>query len=174
MCMENPLLNQGPLPNFSDMDPELIEPALKQIISQNRVQLAELLAQNTFTWDNLMEPLEDMSDKLMKMWSIVSHMHAVVETEPLRVAYNNCLPLFIEHNTEFMQNEALYKAIKSIADGPEYAKFDIAQRKVIDDELRDFKLAGVSLPPQAKAQFALLQKELSHSTTQFAENLLDA
>ncbi|MHB1949052.1 MAG: oligopeptidase A [Gammaproteobacteria bacterium] len=173
--MENPLLSPSLLPRFSSILPEHIEPALKQVISENRNKLNEILSQEgPFTWDNLMAPVEEMNDRLSKMWSPVSHMHAVVETEGLRAAYKACLPLLTEYNTELMQNEKLYKAIRSIADSSDYANLNAAQRKVIQNELRDFKLAGVSLPPAEKARFGELQKKLSHLTTQFAEHLLDA
>ncbi|MDR3478810.1 MAG: M3 family metallopeptidase [Gammaproteobacteria bacterium] len=174
--MENPLLNQGSLPVFSTIIPEKhIEPALKQVITENRAALTKLLDSNVaFTWDNLMAPMEEMSDKLGKVWSPVSHMHSVVESEILRDVYNTCLPLLTEYHTEIMQNETLFKAIKSIADGPEYQKLNAAQRKVIDNDIRDFKLSGVSLPPADKARFADILKEMSKLTTLFSEHLLDA
>lgn len=174
--MENPLLNQGALPSFSNIVPEVhIEPALKQVISQNRTELAALLnTTQDFTWDNLMMPIEEMSDNLSKVWSPVSHMHSVLESDTLRTVYNTCLPLLTEYHTEIMQNEALFKAIQSIASSPAYQQLNAAQRKVIDNEIRDFKLAGVNLAPTDKARFGELQKQLSKLTTQFAENLLDA
>jgi oligopeptidase A len=176
LLMENPLLNQGPLPSFSSIIPEEhIEAALKQVLSNNRAELTELLSKNTtFTWDNLMAPLEDIGDRLSKTWAPIGHLHGVAETESLRAAYNACLPLLTEYHTEIMQNESLFKAIQSIADGPEYEKLNTAQRKVIDNELRDFKLTGVSLPAAAKARLGDMQKQLSKLTTQFAENALDA
>lgn len=173
--MDNPLLIQGPLPIFSNIQPEYIEPAIKHVISQNRAQLHALLAQEgPFTWANLIAPLEEMSDYLSKVWSPVSHLHSVMETDALRAAYNACLPLLTEYHTDLMQDERLYKAILSIAESPEYASYNVAQRKVIQDDLRDFHLAGVDLPPTSKARFAELQKELTRLTTQFSENVLDA
>ncbi len=173
--MENPLLKQAPLPNFSDILPEHIEPALKQLITKNRASLNKLLTeQTTFTWDTLMFPIEEMGDKLSKMWSPVSHLRAVMESESLRNAYNTCLPLLVEYHTELMQNETLYKAIQSIADSADYALLNSAQHKAIENELRDFRLAGVNLSPSEKARFAELQKQLSKLTTKFGENLLDA
>lgn len=173
--MENPLLTQNALPNFSNILPEYIEPAIQHLISQNRTQLHTLLTQHQeFTWNNLIAPIEEMEDKLSKIWAPISHVHAVLETEALRAAYNACLPIMTEHHTEIMQNETLYKAVQSIADSPEFSKLNSAQQKVINDELRDFRLAGVSLPPTAKVRFADLHKQLTKLTTQFAENVLDA
>ena len=173
--MKNTLLTPTELPTFSNISPEQIEPAIKQVISENRAQLTTLLKQpQPFTWANLITPLEDMHDFMVKVWSPVSHMHSVVETEALRAAYNACLPILTEYNTEFMQNETLYKAIQTIAEGPEYLDFDVAQRKIIDNDLRDFRLSGVHLSPTDKARYAELQKQLSKLTTQFSENVLDA
>lgn len=173
--MENPLLSSSLLPSFSSILPEHIEPALKHVIAQNRNDLNELLKnEGHFTWDNLMEPMEIIGDRISKMWSPVSHLHGVAETEELRAAYKACLPILSDYQTELMQNEAFYKAVQSIADSEEYTKLNQAQRKVIDNELRDFKLAGVNLPPAEKARFGEIQKKLSELTTQFAEHLLDA
>ncbi len=172
--MNNPMLNQGALPNFSAIDPEQIEPTLKQVLSQNRNQLNELLAQPQFTWNNLILPMQEMDSRLGNMWAPISHLHSVMESESLRTAYNACLPLLTEYQTDLMQNETLYRAVQSIANSSEYAAFNDAQRKVIDNELRDFRLAGVGLPVEAKARFTELLKQLSKLSTQFSENLLDA
>lgn len=173
--MENPLLQPLPLPKFSDILPEVIEPALRQIINENRAELRRLLNQpSPYTWQNLMVPLEEMGDRLSKMWAPVSHMHSVMETESLRAVYNTCLPLLTEYHTEIMQNEKLYRAIQSIADSTEYTTLQSAQRKIIDNEIRDFKLGGVNLPAEEKKRFAELLKQLSQLTTKFSENILDA
>lgn len=170
----NAQIGQTLLPIFSDIQPAAIEPTLKQLITQNRATLNKLLEQSTYTWANFMAPLEEMDDQLSHLWSPISHLHAVAESDPLRTAYNTCLPLLTEYHTELMQNEAIYKAIQSIVESTDYSHFNPAQRKVIDNALRDFKLAGVHLPPAAKARFAELQKQASKLSTRFSENILDA
>src|SRR5690606_16287468 len=142
--MDNPLLEMTGLPPFSRIRPEHVEPAIDQVLAENRARIQELLeATTTYTWDNLAQPLEDMADRLNRLWSPVSHMNAVVNTPELRAAYNACLPKLSEYSTELGQNERLFQAYKSIAEGPEYARLDPAQRKIIDNTLRDFRLSGV-------------------------------
>jgi oligopeptidase A len=170
----NPLLIPSPLPMFSDIQPDAIEPAVKHLIARNRASLNQLLQQQTFTWDNFMVPLEEMDDQLSHLWSPIAHLHSVAESEPLRIAYNACLPLLTEYHTEFMQNELIYKAVYSITQAAEYAQLNLAQHKVIENELRNFRLAGVHLPPAEKSRFAELQKKLSKLSTKFSENILDA
>ncbi len=163
------------LPKFQAIVPEQIESAIQEKITENKQALAQLLAQGgPYTWENLMHPLENMSDELNKLWSPISHLHSVAETESLRKAYNAALPLLTEYHTEISQNEALFKAISSIADSPQFASLDPAQQKIISNDIRDFKLAGIHLPAEQKARLAELQKELTQLTTTFSEHVLDA
>lgn len=163
------------LPNFNSIKPEQIEATIRSILDENRNQLANLLSQaKPYTWDNLMQPLEDMGDKLSKAWSPVGHLHNVAQNDALRKAYNDTLPHLIAYQTEMSQNESLYKAIASIAESDEFAKLTNAQRKAIEHDLRDYKLAGIHLPADKKAQVAKLELELSELTTKFSENVLDA
>lgn len=172
--MKNPLLNIKHLPEFSNIKTEHVEPALDEMLSENRAELKKLLAQKSFTWDNLMRPLEDMEEKLNVMWSAVNHLNVVVNSKALREVYNKCLPKLSDYGTEISHNKDLFNAIKSIADDDEFKKLDHAQKKIIKDSLRDFHLAGVDLSEKDKKKFAELSKKLSQLTTKFEENILDA
>jgi oligopeptidase A len=172
--MKNPLLENTPLPLFQAIEPKQIAPALDQILADNRAQLKQLLAQQHFTWKNLMQPLEEMQDRLGNMWSPVRHLHAVTSSEELRKAYNAALPKLSDYSTEFSHNLTLYNAIDSLAKGTEYEQLSQAQKKVIDNKLRDFRLSGVHLAEDRKKRLAELDKQLSQLTTQFEENVLDA
>lgn len=173
--MTNSTFPANHLPTFSAIKPEAIVPALKAQLDANRQALKTLLAQSgPFTWESLMQPLEEMSDELNKQWSPIGHLHAVMESEPLREAYNEALQLLTEYHTELSQNEALYNAIQSLTTHPEYNSLSSAQKKIIENDIRDFKLAGVHLPHDKKLQFAALQLELSKLSTTFSENILDA
>lgn len=162
------------LPNFSQIQPEQIEPTLQKLLNNNRQRLHTLLTQPTFTWDNLMQPLEDMNDELHKTWSPISHLHGVKETPALRDAYNKVLPLITAYHTEISQNEKLFQAITSLANNPDFKNLNPAQRKIIENDLRDFKLAGIHLSADKKTRLAELQQQLSQQMTKFSENVLDA
>ncbi|MDR9435338.1 MAG: oligopeptidase A [Thiohalophilus sp.] len=173
--MSNPLLEMTGLPPFSCINPEHVEPALDTLLQHNREQLQQLLADSDhYSWENLIQPLEEMDDQLDRAWSPVSHMNSVVNSDALREAYNACLPKLSDYATELGQNEQLYAAYKAIADSPEYAQLDAAQKKIIDNALRDFHLSGVDLPAEKKQRYKEIQQRLSSLTTKFEENLLDA
>ncbi len=177
--MTNPLLamlqtDRPRLPPFAHIKPQHIEPAIDQILDDNRQQLEALLEQPYFNWENLVQPLEEMSDRLQRAWSPVSHMNSVVNSDELREAYNQCLPKLSEYSTELGQNEKLYQAYKHIADDLNFANLDIAQQKIINNALRDFHLSGVDLDKNKKQRFKEIKQQLSKLKTQFEENILDA
>jgi oligopeptidase A len=173
--MTNPLLTPSGLPAFSAILPQHVEPAIDQVLADNRAAVTRLLdTQQTYTWHGLVEPLEELSDKLRRVWSPVGHLNAVVNSPELRAAYNACLPKLSDYATELGQNERLYQAYQSIADGNEWADLDAAQKKIIENALRDFRLSGVALSGEKKARFKAIMQELSNLHAKFEENLLDA
>ena len=173
--MSNPLLEEFTLPAFSKIKPEHVEPAIDQLLAEARAVVKEkLAATDHYTWENLVEPLEEADDRIHKAWSPVSHMNSVVNSDELRESYNACLPKLSEYGTEMGQNAKLFKAYQAISEGDEYASFDIAQKKIIENALRDFHLSGVDLEPEKKDRFKEISQQLSKLASKYEENVLDA
>ncbi|MDO8596497.1 MAG: oligopeptidase A [Sulfuricaulis sp.] len=171
----NPLLDLTQPPRFGAILPEHVGPALEQVLAENRRALENLLAAGVLrTWDSFAQPIEDMRERLVRMWSPVSHLHAVMDSEPLRAVYNAGLPKITDYFTELAQDARLYAGYQSIAANPEFSKLTQAQKKIIENTLRDFRLAGAELPPQEKARFKQLQQEMAALASKFTENVLDA
>ena len=156
------------LPNFFDIDLENYNEQLTQLLNSYRQNIKKLTSQSSFDWSNLMLPLDEMDDELSRFWSPVSHLHSVVNNEPLREVYKNAIAELSKYSTELGQNLELYNAIGSLK-----ANNDTEQ-KIIDDELLGFKLSGVTLSDDKKARFAKIQSKLSELSTEFETNLLDA
>jgi oligopeptidase A len=173
--MTHPLLTTADLPSYAAIQPEHVEPAIDRVLADNRSEIERLLAATAdYTWDNLPRPLEDLEDRLHKAWSPVNHLHSVQDSEALRAAYNACLPKLSAYYSALGQHEGLYRAYRHIAEGPEYPRLDPAQRKVIDNALRDFKLSGIALPPEQQTRYQDIMRELAQLQAQFSENVLDA
>jgi len=169
----NPLLEYPGLPPFSKIRPHHVEPAVDALLAHNRAEVARLLRElERPEWHNFVEPLEEMEERLSRAWSPVSHLHAVKDSDELRAAYNACLPKLSDYASEMGQNEALFQAYEKVFRGSE--SLSSPQRKLLENALRDFRLAGVDLPKEKKARFRELSRELSELTTRFEENLLDA
>ncbi|MBS0394213.1 MAG: oligopeptidase A, partial [Proteobacteria bacterium] len=171
--MTNPLLETEGLPDYDRILPEHAEPAVRAQLAANREALARLLEQPEPSFASLVEPFEELQHRLNAVFAPVSHLNAVVNSEPLRAAYNACLPLIAEYQTEVGQNAALAAAYEAIR-AREGARLGPAQRQVLDYALREFRLAGVRLPEAPKARFKTLMQELSRLQSRFEEQVLDA
>ena len=170
--MDNPLLQMDGLPSFSRIRPEHVEPAIDHLIAQCRVRIEELTGGSDLpTWESFIEPLEEADDRLSRAWSPVGHLNSVMNSDELRAAYNACLPKLSEYGTEVGQNLALFESYRAVAS---QEHLDAAQRKLLENGLRDFHLSGVDLPEEKKARYKEISQELSRLTSKFEENLLDA
>jgi len=173
--MNNPLLQNSVLPLFSQIKPEHVEPAIDQLLAEARAVVEQhLQATAEYTWENLVEPIEDAEDRLGKAWSPVSHMNSVVNSDALREAYNACLPKLSEYSTEMGQNERLFNAYQFIAASDAYTALDTAQQKIIQNALRDFRLSGIDLDAEKKQRYKEISQELSQLASKYEENLMDA
>lgn len=173
--MNNPLLYTDGLPLFSSITPTQIEPAIDHMLKKNRSKIQALLQSNEpVSWGNILQPVEDLDDQLNRAWSPACHLHSVVDNDELREAYNACLPKLSDYATEMGQNKDLYLAYKSVFESDEFALLDDAQRKIIENALREFRLSGIELDEDKQQEYKDIKKELSRLQTRFEENLLDA
>jgi oligopeptidase A len=171
--MDNPLLDFSGLPRFAQIRPEHVSPALDRLLAEARaaVRTAE---EAPARWEQFVAPLEDANERLGRAWGQVAHLHAVMDTPPLREAYNANLPKVTQYWTELGQNLRLYRKYRELRGAADFAQLSAARRRVIDNALRDFRLSGAELAPQAKPRFAAIQEELARLAAKFSENLLDA
>ncbi|HYP66422.1 MAG TPA: hypothetical protein VEQ14_08790, partial [Steroidobacteraceae bacterium] len=158
--MDNPLLDRDALPPFTRIRPEHVEPAVREQLSENRARIGELTTLAAPTFATVVEPLEELHHRIARTWSPVSHLNAVVNSEALRAGYNACLPLLSAYQTDLAQSEPLYRAYRTIAE-QEGAALGPVQRRVIEHAVRDFRLAGVGLPPERKERFKTAMLELA-------------
>ena len=173
--MNNPLLEKTELPQFDKFDARFVEPAIDQLISENRAQIEKILAdKDNISWENTIEPIDELDEKLSRAWSPAKHLNSVKNTDELRDAYNACIEKLSAYSTEIGQNEDYYQACKTISESAEFDQLNQAQKKVIENALRDFKLSGIELNEANRKRFKEIKLELSKVSSNFQENLLDA
>ena len=170
----NPLIDYPELPPFSKIQPEHVLPAVEQLVADGRARIQQVLADGNFDYAHLVQALDEEDDRLGKAFGPAGHLNAVAQNEALRNAYNSCLPLLSEYGTEVGQNAQLCAAYQTLRDSDEWSSLSEAQQKDIDNTLRDFRLSGVDLPDDKKAQYMANSKRLSELTSQFSDNTLDA
>ncbi|PAV47328.1 oligopeptidase A [Pseudomonas sp. HAR-UPW-AIA-41] len=174
--MSNPLLQDFDLPPYSQIKAEHVEPAIDQILADNRAAIAALLEtqQSNPSWSGLVLALDELNARLGRAWSPVSHLNAVCNSAELRAAYEACLPKLSEFWTEMGQNKPLFEAYEALAKSPAATGFEVAQKTILEHALRDFRLSGIDLPPAEQQRYGEIQMKLSELTSRFSNQLLDA
>lgn len=171
----NPLLDFSGLPRFADIRPEHVGPAVDALIEENgRVLEAVLALAETPSWARFVAPLEDANERLSRAWGQVAHLNAVVNTPALRDAYNANLPKITQYWAGLAQNERLHTGYKTLRAGSEFSALSPARQRIVENELRDFRLGGAELPPAQKSRFLEIQEAMAATGARFEQNLLDA
>ena len=173
--MNNPVLNRQSLPLFDQIKPDHISPAIESILKEANTLIESLKKKSaTASWENFVEPIEIISEKISRAWGQIEHLNAVVNSDNLRKAYNDNLIKLTEFYTNLSQDESLYKKYQSLKDGEAFKSLTSSQKRIIDNVLREFKLGGAELNETDKKRFKAIQEKLAKLSTQFEENILDA
>jgi len=167
-------MSQFDLPQFSQIKAENVVETMTTLIQNCKSTIEKHLKQDTYTWKNFCDPIDEADDELNKYWSPVSHMNSVVSSDELREAHDACLPLLSEFSTWVGQNKALLNAYQQLKNSDEFATLSTAQQKTIDNTIRDFELSGVALPEAEKKRYAEIQARLSELSSTFSNNVMDA
>ena len=171
----NPLLDFSGLPRYTSVRPEHVGPAIDQLLAENHALIARLTAKGTAaSWNEFADPLENANERLWRAWGVVAHLHAVDDNPAIRDAYNANLPKVTHFRTELAQNLQLYEKFKLLRASSDFDRLSRAQRKIVENDLRDYRLGGAELAPADKQRFAEIQEELAALEAKFSENLLDA
>lgn len=172
----NPLLHIISLPNFKVVKVEHIVPAVQAAIENCKNTIINTVSkhQNNPTWDNVINPIEEADDKFSKIWSVISHLNAVKNSPEFRAEHDKCLPLIAEYSTFAGQYKPLYDVLNKIAKSDEFNLLTTAQKKAIENNLRDFRLTGVDLNDKDKERYLQISTRLSQLQSDFANHVLDA
>lgn len=176
--MSNPLLEEHVLPPFNRIQTEHIESAvdtrIASVFAVLEKQLAKVEAGEAPSWDNLVAPFEEASDLLNQSWSPISHLNGVKNSDELREVYERCIQKLTEFGTAIDQHEPLYKAYQQLADSEAFAGLSTPRKAVVEQALRDFRLAGVALDEEKKQRYGEIQQRLSALSNEFSNNVLDS
>jgi oligopeptidase A len=169
----NPLLDFSGLPRFAEITPAHVAPAVEQLLADARAAMKRA-EDAPATWDAFVKPLEDATERLSRAWGQVGHLHAVLDSPPLREAYNASLPKITQFWTELGQNQRLFEKYHALTSAPGFSSLIPARKKMVENALRDFRLGGAELPDAVKPRYAAIQEELASLEAKFSENVLDA
>ncbi|WP_029933408.1 M3 family metallopeptidase [Thiomicrospira pelophila] len=163
------------LPDFNALQADQIEAKVDQLLADSRQKLAQIVAcDEPPSWQNLVEPMEQIEHGFESIWEPIGHLDAVRNADDWHAAYDACLQKVTEYHTEVGQNQALFARFEALAKSSAYATLNIAQKKVVDNALRDFRLSGIALAPAQQAEYKQISQRLSQLSSQFGNQVLKA
>jgi oligopeptidase A len=171
---DNPLLHITSFPDFATIHPEHIAPAIRQLLEETDAERQQLEAGLEPTWSGLMEPLEQLENRLSLAWGAVGHLMGVKNSEALRQAHQEVQGEVIQFWMRLGQSQAIYQGLKSLQASEEWARLDATQQRIVDISIKDAELSGVGLAGEVRTRFNAIQQELAELSTAFSNHLLDA
>jgi oligopeptidase A len=170
----NPLLQPSVFPHFDRIHPEHIVPAMQQLLAELNAALQHLEAHAQPTWEGLVEPLEQLTDRLSVTWGIVGHLMGVKNSAELRQAHQTVQPDVVQFSMRLGQSPAIYQSLTALKASPAWSACDAVQQRIVDLLIRDAELSGVGLQGQQRERFNEIQQELARLSTAFSNHVLDA
>lgn len=146
---------------------------LKIYIEESKNKIEALLEIPNKDYDNFVKPYQEVGENLNEFITPIFHIDSVKNSELTQKVYEECLPLISIYETELSQNDSIYRAIKDIQHKYKTSLNDI-QNKVLENEIKDFKLSGSHLNQKKKDILKELNLKLSTLSQKFSQNLLDA
>jgi oligopeptidase A len=172
--MNNPILEQIDLPIFDQIKAEHIYPAITSIINENKTKIKEIEDYDISKIDyKFVDELSLLDYKLSNAWSQIGHLNSVMNSDEYRGEYNKCRELITDYYSSLSQNTRIFNMYKVLKKSTIFESLNAIQQKIINDEIKDFKLGGVDLDDDKKAVFKKLQSKLAKLASKFEENVLD-
>ncbi len=169
----NPLLKTDQLPDFNAFHVEHIEPAVTAVLSESRDVVEKLVADTAPpSWENFVEPLEHIQNRLERVWGPVGHLDAVSNSDEWHQVYTDCLQQITDFHSQIGQNKGLFAKFSQLHQSEAFAHYSLAQKKVIENALRDFRLSGIDLDETHQQTYKDITQQLSQLSSQFGNNVL--
>lgn len=172
--IDNPLLQGQGLPPFEQIQPEHVVPAITQLLAESEERLTHLETNVVPTWDGLVQPLEQLEERISWSWGVVSHLMGVKNSPEFRQAYETMQPEVVKFVSRFSQSQPIYEGFKALKQSDAWHSLEGSQQRIVDSALREAELSGVGLTGEAKERFNAIRLELAECSTRFSNHVLDA
>ena len=170
----NPLLLHDALPRFDLLNPSHVVPGIRQLLAELDVLFDQLEAILEPSWTGLVEPLEAISERFGFAWGLVGHLMGVQNSDALREAHTTVQSDVVAFGLRLAQSRPIFEGLEALRTGSAFYSLDAAQRRIVENLLREARHAGVGLDEEARTRFNGIQAELAELGTQFSNHVLDA
>ncbi|XP_014520830.2 probable cytosolic oligopeptidase A [Vigna radiata var. radiata] len=171
---DNPLLQNFDFPPFDVVEPKHVRPGIRALLGELERELEDLERNVEPSWPKLVEPLEKIVDRLSVVWGMVNHLKAVKDSSELRSAIEDVQAEKVKFQLRLGQSQPIYNAFKAIRESPDWQTLSDARKRIVESQIKEAVLNGVSLEDDKRESFNKIEQELEKLSQKFGENVLDA
>lgn len=158
---------------FDQIDINYLTTNLDQQIAKVKSAIADVEKLDCATWNNSIAPIHAVLYELNYIWGVVGHLQSVKDTPELRGLDEKYQPLLTDLYVNLGQNKRLFDLVQQVKDNS-FASLSLEHQKVVDNDLRDFRLSGITLSPEQQQEYKQIETKIAELNTKFDHNVLDA
>ena len=154
--------------------PEAVEASTKDAIAKANASLDEIGKQDLgkVTFKSTIVALDDLGYQAGLTAAKVSVIKESHTNAAMRTAAENALKAYQDWAVGVDYREDVYKAAKAFADTK--PKLTGEDEKLFNETMRDYRRAGLTLPPEKRKEVEQLRKDLAKLGTDFGTNIVNA
>jgi oligopeptidase A len=169
----NPLLSRDDLADFSRIQADHVAPAIQALLKEAAQALEQAVSSETpVDYRATSLALDVPLERLNRAWDAVGHLNAVAQTPEIRAAYNEQLPAVTAFYTQLSSDERLFERYLALRQAE--VDLNAAQRRALDNAIRDFELSGARLKGEARERYTAIRARRAELSQQFSDHVLDA
>ena len=177
--MQNPLLTDSAAPfgapAFDQIRNEHYLPAFEAAIAEAKAEVDAICANpEDPTFENTIEALEFSGRRYADVSAVFFNLLEADSNDKMHEIAEKVSPMATEFAMYVSLNEPLFQRIKAVYDRRDEMGLDGPQRKLLEDNYREFVRGGALLSPADKDSLSRIEEELSLLSLKFSKNVLDA
>ncbi|MCL2338416.1 MAG: M3 family metallopeptidase [Proteobacteria bacterium] len=176
MFTRDKMMNDNAKKSLGIFPSDVLENAPERVntaIASARARVAELSAIPDKTYMNFVRPLMDIGADLDGVVGPIEHLDNVNHSDQTHKIMDAILPPLSEYGSDMARNRDVYAGFKFIK-AREYASMTPAQKKLVDDAIRNFEIAGVNLPASDQVRLKKISSKLAKLSNDFSNNIISA
>ena len=156
-----------------EQTPEAVDAMMKGAIDKANKALDQIGRQDPAkgTFQNTIVALDDLTYEA----SLAANKAVIIKeanpSEAMRTAGESAVKILQDWSVGIDYREDVYKAVKAFADT--HPKLTGEDEKLLKETLRDYRRAGLELPPDKRKEVEQLRKDLSKLGTDFDSNIVN-
>eukprot|EP00795_Rhopilema_esculentum_P009276 gene9276-16969_t len=176
---KNPLLGEYTGLNFQ-VSAQHVEEAIPHLVKETDIKFTEFETRikdligksEPVTWESVVQPIENITDRIRISWGTVSHLHKVKDGEEFRKAFSKVQPEVVKLLTRISQSKPVYDAFEILANGSH--GLNEVQERIVASGIKSSYHSGVSLEGKQKERYTDILQQLAALSVNFSNNVQDS